>query len=238
MARNGGERMNGGGSIFEVSELACIRGERPVFRDLSFALEAGGGLLLRGPNGSGKSSLLRILAGFLKPASGRVAWRGENMSAAPEAHRARCHYAGHLEAVKPALTVSEHLAFWAAAKGFAKPAQNILAALDMADLADVPGRFLSAGQKRRLSLSRLLATPAELWLLDEPSITLDSASAARLEAMLAQHRAGGGIAVVATHADIALPNAKTIDMAGHRVSMDVLLGAASETPGEPDYGQW
>ena len=108
----------------------------------------------------------------------------------------------------------------------------------MEDLADVPGRFLSAGQKRRLSLTRLLATPAELWLLDEPSITLDSDSAARLETMLARHRAGGGMAVVATHADIALPNAETIDMADHRVSMDVLLGAPQESLGEPDCGQW
>lgn len=230
--------MNGGSTRFEARELACIRGERPVFRNLSFALEPGGGLILRGPNGSGKSSLLRILAGFLRPASGMVAWNGENMGHEPEMHRARGHYVGHLEAVKPALTVSEHLAFWATAKGVRNPAGNILAALDMKDLADVPGRFLSAGQKRRLSLTRLLATPAELWLLDEPSITLDSDSATRLETMLAQHRAGGGIAVVATHADIALPNAETIDMADHRVSMDVLLGAPQEALGEPDYGQW
>ena len=230
--------MSGGGTRFEARELACIRGERPVFREISFALEPGGGLILRGPNGSGKSSLLRILAGFLKPAGGTVTWNGEDMREAPEAHRARTHYVGHLEAVKPTLTVVEHLAFWAAAKGFAKAGENILAALDMEDLADVPGRFLSAGQKRRLSLTRLLATPAELWLLDEPSITLDSDSAARLETMLARHRAGGGMAVVATHADIALPNAETIDMADHRVSMDVLLGSQPVVAGEPDYGQW
>ena len=230
--------MDGGGTSFEAREVACIRGERPVFRDISFVLRPGAGLILRGPNGSGKSSLLRILAGFLRPAGGMVAWNGENMRDAPEAHRARCHYVGHLDAVKPALTVSEHLAFWAAAKGFAKAGENFLAALGMEDLAEVPGRFLSAGQKRRLSLTRLLATPAELWLLDEPSITLDSDSAARLETMLARHRAGGGMAVVATHADIALPNAETIDMADHRVSMDVLLGAPPEAMGEPDYGQW
>ena len=230
--------MDGGGTSFEAREVACIRGERPVFRDISFVLRPGAGLILRGPNGSGKSSLLRILAGFLRPAGGMVAWNGENMRDAPEAHRARCHYVGHLDAVKPALTVSEHLAFWAAAKGFAKAGENFLAALGMEDLAEVPGRFLSAGQKRRLSLTRLLATPAELWLLDEPSITLDSDSAARLETMLAQHRAGGGMAVVATHADIALSDAETIDMTDHRVSMDVLLGAEPDALGEPDYGQW
>ena len=230
--------MDGGGTSFEAREVACIRGERPVFRDVSFALGPGGALILRGPNGSGKSSLLRILAGFLRPAGGMVAWNGENMRETPEAPRARCHYVGHLEAVKPALTVSEHLAFWAAAKGFAKIGENILAALDLEELADVPGRFLSAGQKRRLSLTRLLATPADLWLMDEPSITLDSNSAARLETVLAQHRAGGGMAVVATHADIALPGAETIDMARHGVPIDVLLGAQREATGESDYGQW
>jgi heme exporter protein A len=244
--RNGGELMNGGGTRFEARELACIRGERPVFRALSFELLPGGALILRGPNGSGKSSLLRILAGFLKPAGGTVAWNGEDMREAPEAHRARTHYVGHLEAVKPTLTVAEHLDFWAAAKGFAKPTNNILVALDLEDLADVPGRFLSAGQKRRLTLTRLLATPAELWLLDEPSITLDDRSAARLEKMLADHRAGGGMAIVATHAEIALPDAETIDMAGHGIAANVLVGDAAQATGdpdydltdEPDYGQW
>ncbi len=230
--------MNGGATSFEARELACIRGERPVFRAVSFALTPGGALTLRGPNGSGKSSLLRILAGFLKPAGGMVAWNGEDMREAPEAHRARCHYVGHLEAVKPTLTVAEHLAFWAAAKGFAKPADNILSPLDLEDLADVPGRFLSAGQKRRLTLTRLLATPAELWLLDEPSITLDDRSAARLEKVLADHRTGGGMAIIATHAEIALPNAQTIDMAGHGIAADALAGAAAQATGEPDYGEW
>ena len=230
--------MNGGATGFEARELACIRGERPVFRALSFALLPGSTLVLRGPNGSGKSSLLRILAGFLRPAGGMVTWNGEDMQEAPEAHRARTHYVGHLEAVKPTLTVAEHLAFWAAAKGFAKPAGNILAALDLEDLADVPGRFLSAGQKRRLTLTRLLATPAELWLLDEPSITLDDRSSARLEKMLADHRAGGGMAIIATHAEIALPDAETIDMARHGIAANALVSDAEQAKGEPDYGQW
>ncbi|MDA0230146.1 MAG: heme ABC exporter ATP-binding protein CcmA [Proteobacteria bacterium] len=230
--------MNGGATSFEARELACIRGERPVFRAVSFALVPGDGLILRGPNGSGKSSLLRILAGFLKPVGGMIAWNGENIREAPEAHRAHCHYVGHLEAVKPTLTVAEHLAFWAAAKGFAKPADDILGALDLEDLADVPGRFLSAGQKRRLTLSRLLASPAALWLLDEPSITLDDRSAVRLEKMLADHRADGGMAIIATHAEIALPNAQTIDMAGHGIAAAALLGDAGQATGQPDYGEW
>ena len=227
-----------GSTLLEARDLACIRWERPVFRDVSFSLQPGGALVLRGPNGSGKSSLLRILAGFLKPVGGRVAWNGEDMHEAADAHRARTHYVGHLEAVKPTLTVAEHLAFWARAKGFGRAAENILGALDLEELADVPGRFLSAGQKRRLSLTRLLASPAELWLLDEPSITLDSDSATRLEAMLAGHRARGGMTIVATHTDIALPDAETIDMARHAVPAEALIGAAVKESGEPDYGEW
>jgi heme exporter protein A len=232
--------MNNGGARFEAKEVACIRGERPVFRGVSFALEPGAGLILRGPNGSGKSSLLRILAGFLKPAGGMVAWNGENMAAAPEAHHARCHYVGHLEAVKASLTVQEHLTSWAAIKGFATAADDILSPLGLEELAEVPGRFLSAGQKRRLTLTRLLATPAELWLLDEPSVTLDGKSAAGLEKMLADHRAGGGMAIIATHAEIALPEAETIDMANHGISTQALLGesAAAAAAGETDYGTW
>ncbi len=230
--------MTNGTKTLEARDLACIRGERPVFRGVSFAIAPGGALVLRGPNGSGKSSLLRILAGFLRPVGGVVAWNGEDMRDGAEAHRARTHYVGHLEAVKPTLTVAEHLAFWAAAKGFTHPAAGILAALDLEELSDVPGRFLSAGQKRRLSLTRLLASPAELWLLDEPSITLDVASTKRLEAMLAEHRGQGGMTIVATHTEIDLPGAESIDMEGHAVPAAALLGEAPREAGEPDYGEW
>jgi heme exporter protein A len=236
--------MSDGEKRFEAENVACIRGERPVFSGLSFSLATGGGLILRGPNGSGKSSLLRILAGFLKPVGGDLGWNDVDPQEAPEIHRARTHYVGHMEAIKPTLTVNEHLAFWARARGFKRPADNILQALDLDPLADVPGRFLSAGQKRRLSLTRLLATPADLWLLDEPSVTLDVQSTARLEDMLAAHRASGGMAIVATHAEIALPGAEVIDMAGYRIAIDTLLGAPQKAAGgptaagEPDYGEW
>lgn len=230
--------MSGGEIRFEAQQLACIRGERPVFSGLSFGLASGGGLILRGPNGSGKSSLLRILAGFLKPVGGSLGWSDFTLAEAPETHRARIHYVGHMEAIKPALTVEEHLTFWARAKGYEQPAANILQALDLNSLADVPGRFLSAGQKRRLSLTRLLATPATLWLLDEPSVTLDAQSAAGLEDMLAAHRADGGMAIVATHAEIALPGAEMIDMAGYGMTIDTLVSASKTAQGEPDYGEW
>ena len=222
----------------EARDLACVRGGRPVFRRVSFALEPGEALLLRGPNGSGKSSLLRILAGYLRPVNGMLAWSGENTLHTPDAHRARTHYVGHLDAVKPTLTVAEHLAFWSRIKGFNQAAEGILAALDLEDLADVPGRFLSAGQKRRLSLTRLLASPAELWLLDEPSITLDDKSAARLEKVLADYRAGGGMAIIATHAEIELPDAENIDMARHGIAANALVSDAEQATGEPDHGQW
>lgn len=230
--------MSGGEIRFEADNLACIRGERPVFSGLTFALASGGGLLLRGPNGSGKSSLLRILAGFLKPVGGSLDWSDFDRVETPETHRARTHYVGHMEAIKPALTVEEHLTFWARAKGYKQPAGNILQALDLESLADVPGRFLSAGQKRRLSLTRLLATPATLWLLDEPSVTLDGQSAARLEDMLAAHRATGGMAIVATHTEIALPGAESIDMAEYGIAIDTLVRTPEGMPGETDYGEW
>lgn len=156
----------------------------------------------------------------------------------PDAHRARTHFVGHLEAVKPTLTVTEHLDYWGKARGFSHVEKGILGALDLDELADLPGRFLSAGQKRRLSLTRLLASPAELWLLDEPSITLDAKSTQGLEAMLAKHREQDGMAIVATHTEIAMPGANMIDMARHAVAAGALLGNASKEAGEPDYGEW
>ncbi|MBT6830133.1 MAG: heme ABC exporter ATP-binding protein CcmA [Rhodospirillaceae bacterium] len=230
--------MSGGERRFEAVDLSCIRGERPVFSGLSFDLASGDGLLLRGHNGSGKSSLLRILAGFLKPVGGSLGWSDFDRAETPEIHRARTHYVGHMEAIKPALTVEEHLEFWARAKGYKQPAGNILQALDLESLADVPGRFLSAGQKRRLSLTRLLATPATLWLLDEPSVTLDGQSAARLEDMLAAHRATGGMAIVASHTEIALPGAESIDMAEYGIAIETLVRTPQTAVGERDYGEW
>ena len=110
--------------------------------------------------------------------------------------------------------------------------------LELEDLADVPGRFLSAGQKRRLTLTPLLATPAKLWLLDEPSITLDDKSAARLEKVLADYRAGGGMAIIATHTEIELPDAESVDMARHGIATNALMSDAEQATGETDYGQW
>ncbi len=202
-------------TLFSGRDLVCIRGERCVFDGLDFALEGGGALVLGGPNGSGKSSLLRLMAGLSRPAEGTLDWDGEEIVENPEAHNARLHYVGHQDAVKPVLSVAENLDFWAAQRtpGDGFGVAPALGALAIAHLAEVPGRFLSAGQKRRLNLARILAAPAPLWLLDEPTTGLDSEATASLEAAIARHRAGGGMVVVATHVEMSLDGAGKLDLA-------------------------
>jgi heme exporter protein A len=189
-----------------------VRAGRLVFEGLSFALAPGDALLLRGPNGSGKSSLLRMLAGFLPPAAGHLAWEGAPVATDPTAHRARLHYIGHADAIKPALSARENLQFAASLAGGPAGTGQALEAFGLAALADVPCRLLSAGQKRRTALSRLLGSARPLWLLDEPAVGLDAASRARLEQVLAGHRATGGIVVLATHGDVAVPDSLALDL--------------------------
>lgn len=201
-----------GAALLEATDLACRRGERLIFAGLSFALAPGAALLLVGPNGSGKSSLLRVLAGLLPPEAGELRWGGEKVASDPAAYRARLHFIGHQDAVKPVLTVGETLRFWAALRGV-PAAPDALARFRLEEVADWPCRFLSSGQRRRLALSRLVASPAPLWLLDEPATGLDDVSVGDLESAVAEHRRGGGIAVLSTHAPIALPAAETINVA-------------------------
>ena len=215
--------------------MACIRGERPVFSGVSFRLEPGGALVLVGPNGSGKSSLLRILAGLLTRAGGTLTWDDAPVDDDWAAHRQRLHYIGHLDAVKPTLTVTENLDGWAQFRGAVRAAPGALAALGIEDLADVPGRFLSAGQKRRLALARVVATPAPLWLLDEPTVTLDADAAARVDATIAAHRADGGMAIVATHGEIALDGAQRLDLGSHAIAADALLAGQEPGPEDQDW---
>lgn len=188
-------------------DLACRRGERLVFAGLDFRLPAGGALVLTGSNGSGKSSLLRLLAGLLTPAAGRLGWGGIPIAHEPAEYRAALHYVGHLDATKPAMTPRETLGFWAALRGLPAEAPAIegaLAAFGLGAIADWPCRWLSAGQRRRLALARLLACPASIWLLDEPSSALDGDGEARLVAVIAEHRQAGGRVAVATHQPIAI----------------------------------
>ncbi len=196
----------------EVRELAVRRGGRLVVAGVGFELRRGDALTLRGANGSGKSSLLRVLAGLLRPAHGEIRWDGRPVADDPAGHRARVHYVAHADAVKGGLTTEENLAF-AAALGERRG--ELGAALDgmrLAPLADLPAQFLSAGQRRRLALARLLASPRPLWLLDEPGVGLDRASRARLEAVIAEHRHTGGLVVVATHGDVAVPDSARLEL--------------------------
>jgi heme exporter protein A len=200
---------------FAGDALACIRAERLVFKGLSFTLGDGGALRLTGPNGSGKSSLLRVMAGFIRPALGSLTWDGAEVTKDREAHGGRLAFIGHLDAAKPVLTVEESVRFWARLYGAEDPAASTGAALEAFDLkrlADFPVRLLSSGQRRRLALCRLLAAPAKLWLLDEPTTGLDTASVARLEAVIAGHREAGGLVVLATHTEVALPRAETLTL--------------------------
>lgn len=202
-------------ALFAAEDLACVRGGRLVFEALSFALVPGEALLLRGPNGCGKSSLLRMLAGLLRPAAGRLLWQGDRIAADLPAHHLRLHYIGHGNAIAGPLTVTENLAFCAELLGGTRAhLAEALEAFALEPLESSPGRFLSAGQRRRLALARLVAAPRSLWLLDEPGVGLDRASRSRLEAAIDRHRAAGGICVLASHGDVEVVDPLVIDFHG------------------------
>ena len=179
--------------------IACLRGDRLLFQGLDLTLAAGEAAIVTGPNGTGKSSLLRIVAGLLAPAAGRVAVDG----------RVALHDERH--ALDPELPLGLALDFWAKLDG-ARNCSAGLAAMDLAPLADVPVRMLSTGQRQRASLARVIAGNAPVWLLDEPGNGLDRASLARLADAMAAHRVGGGIVVAASHQPLGLDDV-------HRVAL-------------------
>jgi len=191
-----------------VRDLACERGGRLVYDGLSFSLKGGEALVLTGPNGAGKSSLLRQLAGLLDVVRGEIAREGGDPERTPGE---QAHYVGHLDALKPSMSVAETIAFWRVFFGsIPQGAETALEALGLLHLADLPVAYLSAGQRRRLSLARLIAVPRPIWLLDEPTVALDAASVARLVRLMKGHLAQGGMIVAATHLDLGLENAKTL----------------------------
>jgi len=197
--------------------LSCVRGGRRVFSGIMFSIAGGGALVLTGPNGAGKSSLLRVIAGLVRPVEGTVSLDGGD---AELAVGEQAHYAGHLDPLKPALTVTENLAFWSRflngrpAPDPAANARRALAAVGLADLADLPAGYLSAGQRRRLSLARILAVTRPIWLLDEPTSALDAASQARLQEVMQAHLSGGGIIVAATHGPLGLEPTTELRLGG------------------------
>lgn len=190
-----------------LNNLAVARGGVTVLQGLSFTLAPGKALILRGPNGSGKTTLLRTLAGLQPPASG-------SFDLPPDA----VAYAAHADGLKSTLTVAENLTFWAAIYG-GPPIDHALQALDLVALVRRRAGELSAGQKRRLGLARLLVTGRPLWLLDEPTVSLDVASVALFAGVVRQHLAAGGLAVIATHVDLGLPEAQVLDLEPHRARL-------------------
>jgi heme exporter protein A len=197
-----------------ADRLACERVGRRLFEALSFQLAAGEALLLTGPNGSGKTSLLRLIAGFLPPAAGVIELEGERERSLGEL----CHYVGHLNAIKTALTVRENLAFWADyLAGDRRHLAEAISGMGLAPLAEIPAGLLSAGQKRRLALARLRVAHRPLWLLDEPSVSLDSDGADLLRDLVEHHLAQGGLAVIATHTALHLRHASEIRLGKARL---------------------
>ena len=194
--------------MLKAEGLAAIRGERLVFQNVTFDVPAGGALILSGRNGAGKSTLLRLLAGLARPDAGTLRWDGVDVLTDRAQYGARVALLGHQDALKPSLTAAENLAFAARISG--RPIAGALADLDLVDLAELPARMLSAGQKRRLALARVSLSAAPLWLLDEPTLGLDDPAIALLGTMLARHRAGGGMIVTATHVSLPLDGAASL----------------------------
>jgi heme exporter protein A len=175
--------------------ISCQRGGRLLFEGLSFALEPGESLLVSGPNGAGKTSLLRLIAGLLPLQAGRIEGGDASVPLLE-----LCHYVGHLNGIKSALTLGENVRFWVDfLGGDDAELEGAYRRFGLEELRDLPAGILSAGQKRKLALLRLFAAPRPIWLLDEPSVSLDVASVKVLDAAIAQHLAQGGIAVVASH---------------------------------------
>ena len=202
-------------SLLRVRDLAVARGGARALEGLSFDLGAGEALILRGPNGIGKTTLLRTVAGLQRAVGGTI-------ETAPDA----VAYAAHADGLKGALTVAENLAFWR--EVFGGPAISAaLAAFDLAHLAARPAHALSAGQKRRLGLARLKVTGRPLWVLDEPTVSLDSASVALFAAAVRAHLAAGGAALMATHIDLGLAEARLLDLAPFRAVPGLRTAPAS-----------
>ncbi len=224
-----------------AKNLGCRRGGRRVYRGVTLAVEAGRATQLRGPNGAGKSTLLRQLAGLLPVIEGD-AGVGE-ISLATDAADGRPHiaYAGHLDAIKPALGVRANLSFWAGLMGSGDESR-VSAAIERLGLeavADAPAAYCSAGQKRRLGLARLLVADRPVWLLDEPTVSLDAAATETIADIVRAHCVGGGSALIATHIDLGLSDMETFEMAGRDSVATTTESAAEQDEDDPFLaGAW
>jgi heme exporter protein A len=200
----------------EARELRCVRGPVTLFRDLSFAVASGEWVALRGANGSGKTTLLRCVVGLTRPEAGEVLWEGEPVARDPARFREALCYSGHLPGIKDDLTADENLAALLALRGHAADGEARRAALARVGLErrrHLPARRLSAGQRRRIGLARLVLDRAPLWALDEPLTALDDEGQQLFERLLADHIAAGGMALIATHHALAMPAARELRLA-------------------------
>lgn len=200
-----------------AENLTVERGERTILRGLSFTAAAGEALVLVGPNGAGKTTLLRTIAGFLRPVAGSIRLEGGD---GEQSVGEQAHFVGHANAIKANLTVAENVAFWARYLGGPEAVEaRIAAALEhfaISDLAGFPAAYLSAGQKRRAGLARLLVAKKPLWLLDEPTVSLDAASTRLLSTAVNAHMEAGGVVIAATHLPLGFAKGRELDLSGAR----------------------
>jgi len=204
--------------MLEAINVGCIRGSRRLFKDLNFSVESGGLIEVRGPNGSGKTSLLRILCGLASPAEGEVRWQGKNIRSLGEEYFGAIAYLAHQNGVKDELSAIENLRISCAVAGNSlskSAAQAILDRIGLGKQQNLAARLLSAGQRRRLALSRFLSSKAPLWILDEVSASLDDAGLVLARQLIADHLSDGGMAVIATHQKLSMSedNLQRIELA-------------------------
>lgn len=191
--------------------LSCIRQDRLIFKNIGFTVNPGEVLWVKGKNGAGKSSLLRMIAGLLKQAKGDILWQGEDVTVNPDGYQGQFRYIAHQDALKTVLTGQENLNFWAGYTG-SDAVTLALNEFELQKIADIPVGIMSAGQRKRTNLARLIACPAPLWVLDEPVSSLDVHYIDLFKNQLTKHVKAGGMALLATHQDLDLDFIQTLDL--------------------------